>query len=67
MIAYNPAPTKHEKAGGFEYRMSEAMARVLLSVRKGKYESGLDVQQYLCHIVNEQFGLLHKVKRVIID
>lgn len=48
----------------FEYKMSETMKKELLKVRKGA-DKKADKQNYLCKVVNEEFGLLHPVTRVI--
>lgn len=48
----------------FEYKMSETMRKELLKARKGA-DKKADPQTYLCKIVNEEFGLLHPVIRVI--
>lgn len=46
----------HEKAGCIEYKMSDKMARELLKNRKGD-EAKMRPNDFLCMIVNENFGL----------
>lgn len=48
--------TTHEKAGCIEYKMPEAMARELLKNRKGD-ETKMRPNEFLCKVVNENFGL----------
>ena len=48
--------TLHEKAGCIEYKMSEQMARELLKNRKGD-ETKMKPNDFLCKVVNENFGL----------
>ena len=48
--------TIHEKAGCIEYKMPEAMARELLKNRKGD-ETKMRPNDFLCMVVNENFGL----------
>ena len=56
--------TLHEKAGCIEYKMPEQMARELLKNRKGD-ETKMRPNDYLCKIVNENFGLKGYCVRVI--
>lgn len=42
---------------GFEYVMSETLAKYYLKERKGD-EKKMDNQKYLIKIVNEQFGIM---------
>jgi hypothetical protein len=44
------------KAGYIEYKMPVEMAKTLLKNRKGD-EAKMRPNDYLCKIVNEQFGL----------
>ena len=44
------------KAGFVEYKMSEALAKELLKNRKGKKIKMRPVE-YLCQVVNQEFGL----------
>ena len=44
------------KPNDFKYKMSKTMAKDLLSTRKGE-EAKMHPQQYLCKVVNEEFGL----------
>lgn len=48
--------TAHEKAGCIEYKMPESMARELLKNRKGD-ETKMRPNEFLCKVVNENFGL----------
>lgn len=48
----------------FEYKMSETMKKELLKARKGA-DKKADRQAYLCKVVNEEFGLLYPVTKVI--
>ena len=48
--------TLHEKAGYIEYKMPEIMARELLKNRKGN-ETKMRPNDFLCKVVNENFGL----------
>lgn len=48
--------TLHEKAGAIEYKMPDKMARELLKNRKGD-EAKMRPNDFLCMVVNENFGL----------
>lgn len=48
----------------FEYKMSETMKKELLKVRKGA-DKKADKQNYLCKVVNEEFGLLREVQKIV--
>ncbi|MBQ8792349.1 MAG: hypothetical protein IJZ62_01890 [Clostridia bacterium] len=48
--------TLHEKAGCIEYKMPDKMARELLKARKGD-EAKMRPNDFLCKVVNENFGL----------
>lgn len=48
--------TLHEKAGCIEYKMPDKMARELLKNRKGD-EAKMRPNDFLCKVVNENFGL----------
>ena len=48
--------TLHEKAGCVEYKMPDKMARELLKNRKGD-EAKMRPNDFLCMVVNENFGL----------
>lgn len=48
--------TLHEKAGCIEYKMPDKMARELLKNRKGD-ETKMRPNNFLCMVVNENFGL----------
>ena len=54
------------KAGTIEYKMPEQTARELLKMRKGD-ETKMTPNEYLCKVVNEQYGLLGCCVRVIKD
>lgn len=49
-------------AGNIEYKMPEAMAQMYLKQHKGKVSSP---NEYLCKIVNEEFGIKGNCVRVI--
>lgn len=48
--------TLHEKAGYIEYKMPNALAVSILKSRKGT-DQNMNPQEYLCKVVNEEFGL----------
>ena len=52
--------------GEISYTMSEGVAKDLLAQRKGD-EKKMRPQEYLCHVVNEQFGLKGNCIKVIIE
>lgn len=52
------------KAGFIEYKMSKEMAEGFLADRKNKIPN---VNEYLCKIVNEQFGLKGYCINVLLD
>lgn len=52
------------KAGKFEYKMPDKMAREFLKNRSAE-DKKLNPNEYLCRIVNEQFGLLYNCVKVI--
>ena len=56
--------TLHEKAGFIEYKMPEAMAKVYLNGRTAE-EKKMRPNDFLCKIVNEEFGLTGYCTRVI--
>lgn len=56
--------TLHEKAGCIEYKMPDKMARELLKTRKGD-EQKMRPNDYLCKVVNENFGLKGHCVKVI--
>ena len=64
MATINKVGTLHEKVGAIEYKMPDQMARELLKARKGD-EVKMHPNDYLCKIVNEQFGLKCHCARVI--
>lgn len=49
------------------YSMSALMAKELLDQRKGVEEKKMRPQEYLCQVVNEQFGLKGYCIEVIIE
>lgn len=48
--------TNFQKAGVIEYKMPEKMAQEYLKMRKGD-DAKRNPQEYLCKVVNEEFGL----------
>ena len=56
--------TLHEKAGFIEYKMPEAMAKAYLNGRTAE-EERMRPNDFLCKIVNEEFGLKGYCTRVI--
>ena len=56
--------TLHEKAGFVEYKMPEAMAKAYLNERTAE-EKKMRPNDFLCKIVNEEFGLKGYCTRVI--
>ena len=48
--------TLHEKTGFIEYKMPERMAQEYLKDRKGD-DAKMRPNDYLCKVVNENFGL----------
>ena len=65
MAIVNKVGTLHEKAGAVEYKMPEAMAREYLKNRKGD-EAKMRPNDFLCMIVNENFGLRGRCVNVIL-
>ena len=53
--------------GEISYSMSAGMAKALLEERKGVEEKKMRPQEYLCQVVNEQFGLNGICVSVIIE
>lgn len=51
--------------GNVAYTMSETMAKELLKMRKGEDEIKLRPNDYLCKVVNEQFGIKGNCVKVI--
>lgn len=49
--------------GHIKYQMSESTAKALLKLRKGD-EKNMRVEDFLCHFVNTQYGLLYKCDSV---
>lgn len=56
--------TLHEKSGFIEYKMPEAMAKAYLNERTAE-EKKMRPNDFLCKIVNEEFGLKGYCTRVI--
>lgn len=52
------------KAGYIEYKMPELIAKEYLKARAGE-DKKINANEYLCKIVDEEFGLLGKCVRVI--
>jgi hypothetical protein len=52
--------------GKIEYKMSRQMANWYLKARKGD-ELKMRPNDYLCRVVDEQFGLMGKCERVIVE
>ena len=55
-----------QKPGRIDYKMPKAMAQELLKARKGS-EMKMQPNDYLCKIVNENFGLMYNCVRVIVE
>ena len=53
-----------QKPGAIEYKMPEKMAQELLKNRKGD-EAKMRPNDFLCMVVNENFGLLYNCVNVI--
>lgn len=49
--------------GNIEYEMNKEMAKQILATRKGA-EQNIPAQQFLCQVVNEEFGLKGYCTRV---
>lgn len=56
--------TISKKAGSIEYKMPEKMAQTYLKMRKGD-DAKRNPQEYLCKVVNEEFGLKGYCVKVI--
>ena len=52
------------KKGNFEYKMTKEMANAYLNARKGE-EKKKHPQEYLCQIVNNEFGIKGTCTRVL--
>ena len=63
-MTINKLGSLHEKVGFFEYKMPETMARELLKTRKGE-ETKMKPNDFLCKVVNENFGLKDRCVNVI--
>ena len=50
--------------GNFEYKMTKEMANAYLNARKGE-EKKKHPQEYLCQIVNDNFGIKGTCTRVL--
>ncbi len=65
-ITENEAKTVWAKPfeGGIEYEMSKELAKQILATRKGTDQS-CNPQEFLCRVVNEEFGLKGNCTRVL--
>lgn len=65
-ITENEAKTGWTKPfeGGIEYEMSKEMAKQILATRKGT-DQNVHPQEFLCRVVNEEFGLKGNCTRVL--
>lgn len=57
------------KSGAVEYKMPKAMADAYLKHRKSHgtdEEKKMNPNDYLAHVVNEEFGLLYNCTRVLV-
>ena len=63
-VTINAQGTLHEKAGFIEYKMPERMAQEYLKSRKGD-DAKMRPNDYLCKVVNENFGLKGHCVKVI--
>lgn len=54
-----------KKLNGFEYKMSKEMANEYLKNRKGP-EKNKRPQEFLCNLVNTEFGIIGNCIRVVI-
>ena len=48
----------------FEYKMTPELVQTYLKMRKGK-EKTMDPQEYLCKIVNEEYGIKGTCSKVL--
>lgn len=48
----------------FEYKMSEQLVQTYLKMRKGKDKTA-DPQEYLCKIINEEYGIKGNCTKVL--
>lgn len=64
MTVVTKVGTISQKAGAIEYKMPERMAQAYLKMRKGD-DMKRNPQEYLCKIVNEEFGLKGHCVKVI--
>lgn len=64
-MAKNKKPTVSTiNKGYFEYKMTKEMANAYLNARKGE-EKKKHPQEYLCQIVNDNFGIKGTCTRVL--
>ena len=54
------------KAGTIEYKMPTMVAKEYLKMRSAE-DKKMKPNDYLCKVVDEQYGLLRKCTRVILD
>lgn len=52
------------KPGSIEYKMPTEMAKQMLKARKGN-DLKMKPNDFLCKVVNEQFGLMYNCVKVI--
>lgn len=64
MAVVTKVGTISQKAGAIEYKMPERMAQAYLKMRKGD-DAKRNPQEYLCKVVNEEFGLKGYCVKVI--
>lgn len=64
ITAMNSVPAR-PNYGSIEYEMSKQLAKSILDTRKGT-ERNIPPQQFLCQVVNDEFGLKGNCTRVII-
>ena len=63
-MAKNSKKTTINNIGNFEYKMSKEMADAYLKSRNGA-DKNKHPQEYLCDIVNSQFGIKGTCTRVL--
>lgn len=63
-MAKNKKKVVVNNKGGFEYKMTKNMADMYLKERKGP-DKNKHPQEYLCDIVNSEFGIKGTCTRVV--
>ena len=63
-MAKNKKKVVVNNKGGFEYKMTKNMADMYLKERKG-LDKNKHPQEYLCDIVNSEFGIKGTCTRVV--